>query len=121
MLVKAVVYSIFIVCVLGYCYYACAGTLLLLLCHITVITANKILIVVVAGRNLIAKNGSTSDPYLEVSVLNDNSERIGKVANTNVLKGDLNPSWNQTLELYVIEVEVTHELQLLHLLITSSI
>jgi len=57
-------------------------------------------IVVLAGKNLVAKNsGGKSDPYCELVVLDDQGNKIGKAQTTKVIKGDLNPGWNHILEL----------------------
>jgi Ca2+-dependent lipid-binding protein len=54
---------------------------------------------VLAGRKLAGKNNGKSDPYCEVVVLDDQGSKIGKAQVTKVLKGELNPQWNQLLEL----------------------
>jgi len=55
---------------------------------------------VISGRNLIAKNsGNRSDPYCEVVTLDSKGVKIGKAQLTKVIKANLNPKWDQLVEL----------------------
>ena len=52
-----------------------------------------------SGESLVAKTKGSSDPYCEVTVFDDKLTRVGKAQCTKVLKSNLNPKWNQLLEL----------------------
>ena len=67
-------------------------------------TTVLISIVVLSGKSLIAKNGTKSDPYCEVTILDDSGNKLGKTLYTKVMKGELSPEWNQMLELYVVSI-----------------
>eukprot|EP01119_Soliformovum_irregulare_P010969 TRINITY_DN2710_c0_g1_i1.p1 TRINITY_DN2710_c0_g1~~TRINITY_DN2710_c0_g1_i1.p1 ORF type:complete len:615 (-),score=204.72 TRINITY_DN2710_c0_g1_i1:16-1860(-) len=64
-------------------------------------STKKLRITVASGRNLVAKNGTKSDPYCEIVVLDDQGNKVGKSQTTKVIKGDLNPPWGHILEFSV--------------------
>jgi Ca2+-dependent lipid-binding protein len=58
------------------------------------------LIAVISGRSLVAKNsGNRSDPYCELVLLDNKGVKLGRAQLTRVIKANLNPKWDQLLEL----------------------
>lgn len=65
-------------------------------------SSKKLIVKVLEAKDLIGKNaGNRSDPYVEVVVLDDKGTKIGRTQYTDVIKSNLNPTWNQSLEFSV--------------------
>mmetsp|Transcript_17632 Transcript_17632/g.24490 ORF Transcript_17632/g.24490 Transcript_17632/m.24490 type:complete len:605 (+) Transcript_17632:224-2038(+) len=64
--------------------------------------SKKLKVQVIAGKNLVNKNGANkNDPYCEVAVLDNQGNKIGKAQTTKILKSTLDPDWSQLLEFNV--------------------
>lgn len=59
-------------------------------------------VTVLKGENLVAKTKGSSDPYCQIIVFDDKLAKVGKPQCTKVIKGSLNPNWNQVLEFKLV-------------------
>ena len=59
--------------------------------------AQTLKITVLKGEQLVAKTKGSSDPYVEITLFDENLSKVGKPLCTKVIKSNLNPNWNQEL------------------------